>query len=407
MSAFPDLRLFRLSNEGVRCDPGGLFVGGEPVLERPPAPGGGLAWTVIPADRLNRDLSARYGFPVDLATKRAGLAGVARALERGDLARAQVGALLLRFPDPPPLVKGDSARDSATLAKQLVESGLLKADWDASKHPRTGEPPNPGWFAPKDDAPVPLAENDRSPRPTMTDVEPGLEGLAPRVDEHKPLVTIEAEPKAAPKGESTQEPESEPAPESEPEPAAPQAGRSPRNIMKDLRAILKAGVFSAIEMVRIVNWADATLTGAIDRAVSALRILAVVSPAGVDLTVLRALEEARAAADPPKTLAELQTPPTQNVRGYDDHHMVQRNDGNIAKSPIAVRIEKFGWNVINAPSNRVWIPRVKHRLITDWYNMTDPKDPRGRLRRQVVSDLDYDEQLQDALNTLRMFGVLQ
>ena len=35
------------------------------------------------------------------------------------------------------------------LARDLVACGLLKADadWD-DKHPRTGAPPNPGWFAP-------------------------------------------------------------------------------------------------------------------------------------------------------------------------------------------------------------------------------------------------------------------
>jgi hypothetical protein len=35
------------------------------------------------------------------------------------------------------------------LVDGLVACGLLKADadWD-EKHPRTGAPPNPGWFAP-------------------------------------------------------------------------------------------------------------------------------------------------------------------------------------------------------------------------------------------------------------------
>jgi hypothetical protein len=36
------------------------------------------------------------------------------------------------------------------LSRDLVACGLLKADdgWD-EQHPRTGSPPNPGWFAPK------------------------------------------------------------------------------------------------------------------------------------------------------------------------------------------------------------------------------------------------------------------
>ena len=72
-----------------------------------------------------------------------------------------------------------------------------------------------------------------------------------------------------------------------------------------------------------------------------------------------------------------------------------------------MRVEKFGWDVINAPSNIVWIPRVKHRLVTDYYNMTDPDDAKGRRRREVVSGMDYDEQYADALKTLILFGVLQ
>jgi hypothetical protein len=53
------------------------------------------------------------------------------------------------------------------------------------------------------------------------------------------------------------------------------------------------------------------------------------------------------------------------------------------------------------------IPRSKHQLITDYYNSIDPNDPLSRLRRQVVAEMDFDAQLEDALATLRMFGVLQ
>ncbi|HEY1941108.1 MAG TPA: hypothetical protein VGH40_03200 [Roseiarcus sp.] len=70
-------------------------------------------------------------------------------------------------------------------------------------------------------------------------------------------------------------------------------------------------------------------------------------------------------------------------------------------------LERFGWDAINAPSNVVWIPRVKHRLITDYCNMTDLGDPNERRRRVVVSDMDRDAQYADALATLRLFGVLQ
>jgi hypothetical protein len=236
----------------------------------------------------------------------------------------------------------------------------------------------------------------------MTDAPPEAGGFAPIVDEHEPVALRGGEPEP-PQGE----PGPEPPPETEPAPQPPEEDVSPREVMKDLRALLKQEVFPLIAKKVVVDWASSKFSDAIADAVAKLRLLEMATPAEVDLAVQRALEEALAADDSPKTLAELQTPPTRNVGGYDDHHLVQQNDGNIAKSPFDVHIEKFGWNVINAPSNRVRIPRVKHRLITDWYNSTDPNDSNGRLRRQVVSDMDYDAQYQDALTTLQMFGVLQ
>src|SRR5208337_1135030 len=94
MGAFPLLRFFRLSDEGVRCDGSGLFVGGAPMLTHSQTAHGRFAWAARPTDEQNRDLRARYGFPVDVAAKRGGMAGVARALEQGDLALAQISALL-------------------------------------------------------------------------------------------------------------------------------------------------------------------------------------------------------------------------------------------------------------------------------------------------------------------------
>ena len=144
---------FALAEGGVQCDEQGLFVGETPILRRSRRAGGN-SWTVRPIDDLNRELGARYGLPIDAATKREGFAVVAKALERRDLALAQIAALLLQFPDPPSLAKAEG-HDRAALAAELLRSGLLKGDWDPDKHPRTGTPPNPGWFAPKDDAAEP------------------------------------------------------------------------------------------------------------------------------------------------------------------------------------------------------------------------------------------------------------
>ena len=110
--------------------------------------------------------------------KRRGVDAVAAALTNGELARAQIVALLLQLPDPPAST-GDrpDGLEKRRLARDLVDCGLLKADadWD-DKHPRTGAPPNPGWFAPTSEA----SETDKpktDPSPAAGSPSPG--GAAP------------------------------------------------------------------------------------------------------------------------------------------------------------------------------------------------------------------------------------
>jgi hypothetical protein len=383
MDVFPASRFFRLSDEGVCCDQDGLFVAGAPMLVRSPRPGGEHVWAMRPTNDQNRDLSARYGFQIDIATKRHGVERVAQALNRSDVALAQISAPLLRFPDPPALSKRGHAYDESELERQLVESGLLKADWHPAKHPRTGEPPYAGWFAPKEDAPVDAG------------------GAGPTLEEAAPLVPKGSEVGRPPDKRLEIGPTTESASATQ-----PKSGLSPREILRDLRSLLKAETLPLVQSGVVIDWAVEKLSIAIAQAVANLQAVTATSPPAVYQTVLRALNEALAAQNPPKSLAQLQTPPTQHAAGYDAHHLVQQNPVNIEKAPI-VRFERFGWNVIDAPSNIVWIPRVKHRLITDYYNMTDPSDSNGRHRRDVVSDMDYDEQYANALSTLTLFGVLQ
>jgi hypothetical protein len=111
---------------------------------------------------------------------------------------------------------------------------------------------------------------------------------------------------------------------------------------------------------------------------------------------------ARTFFDPPKTLEELQAPSDDNF-GYDNHHMVNQNDANIAKKELV----KFGQAAIDAESNVVRIPRLKHWRITAWYNEKDPDDPEGRLRREVISEKSFDEQRKIGIERLRAVGVLK
>ena len=155
MFAMPGLRAFsvagRRDTDRVSCDVDGAFVGDIPLLERTGAVYS--RWSARPLAELNKQLSARYRLPVDISTKAGALSLIASALNRGDLAMAAIAAVQMRFPDPPPLTKrAESPHEINRRAAELFRSGLLKF-WDPAKHPRTGAPPNPGWFAPVGDEP--------------------------------------------------------------------------------------------------------------------------------------------------------------------------------------------------------------------------------------------------------------
>ena len=154
MLAMPGLRAFSLSprqdNDRVSCGLEGAFVGSIPLLTRVFIDAGTSDWTVRPIDEINDELSARYRLPIDVTSKADAMALVANALNRDDLAMAAIVTVQMQLPDPPALAKcNESADELVQRAFELHHSCLLKADpdWQA-RHPRTGTPPNPGWFAP-------------------------------------------------------------------------------------------------------------------------------------------------------------------------------------------------------------------------------------------------------------------
>lgn len=150
MPAISGLRTFSLSADRlsgrVSFDTNGIFVKDVPLLTRSRTVG---RWSVRPIAVLNDELTACYRLPVDVTAKTGALALIANALNRGDMAIAAIATVQMQFPDPPPMMKGGETVDE--IMRRVVElyrSGLLKADWDPTKHPRSGEPPNCGWFAP-------------------------------------------------------------------------------------------------------------------------------------------------------------------------------------------------------------------------------------------------------------------
>jgi hypothetical protein len=301
-------------------------------------------WEVRPRDEVEAELRALYGLKIDLTGKQGGLATVAGALGRNDAALAAVAAVLLGFPDPPGLAKGSPARGSVELAAQLFASGLLE-DWNPAQHPRVGDKPNPGWFAAK---PV-------NPDAPLPDARRG--SFVIRGD----LLTARARGKT----------------------------------------LIEAAAEASVEGGRWALWLSPQLRALIDATIYAL------DPTPLNQGEQQVLDQIRATADPPKALDELQQPPTDNVRGYQKHHAVEQNPDNLAKSPVAATIEKFGRTVLDDPSNIVWVPTLKHEQITGYYNSLASENIPSVRHRDVVNELDFLSQRDTGLETLRLFGVLQ
>lgn len=159
MLAMTGLRAFALAakrgSEGVSCDADGVFVGGVPLLQPPDARNS--FWSARSLVQVNKELSARYQFPIDITPKASSLALIAAALSRRDVAMAAIVAVQMQIPDPAPLaLRAESPDEIARRARALSRSGLLKFFWNPALHPRAGVPPNPGWFEPVADKPGPL-----------------------------------------------------------------------------------------------------------------------------------------------------------------------------------------------------------------------------------------------------------
>jgi hypothetical protein len=333
MMHMPAMRVFTLRPEGVRCGADGLFVDSVPLLRRARDPYGREHWSLRSASELDSELTERYGLPIDVTTKAGGFASIARSLDRGDLALAEIGALLLQFPDPPPL--GKSARAAEVwvrLAVDLACSGLLKSDWDPAKHPRTGEKPNAGWFA----------------------------EIAREAQE------VTARMRTWPSQEFN---------------------KALRDSLKKISAKGWLSDFGPYGDAAAIVW----------------EIVEDLGPSALNDGEDRAIQQTNAYFDPPKTLEELQRPPTENLLGYETHHEVEQNDANVAKAGVS----KFGREAIDDPSNTVYIPRLKHELISADYSRKDDDDPLGRTLREVADELDFDRQRAIGIKMLRKYGILK
>jgi hypothetical protein len=145
-------------NLGLACTDDGLFLGGTPLIERHDG-----RFVVRDRDEIERLLRRGHRYIVEADRLMPGLAAVARALNAGDRCLARIAAVHLRLPDLPNPAARDAMEAEDSLIKYARDGGSL--DWNPALHPRTGTPPNPGWFAPtgseSHDSPgVRVAEND-------------------------------------------------------------------------------------------------------------------------------------------------------------------------------------------------------------------------------------------------------
>jgi hypothetical protein len=144
--------VFRLRAGAVECDDVGVRIAGIELLdyaERGTRNASRKRCELPRLEQVEARLSRACGRQIIASSKLAGLRVVVDALNSGEFARAQIATLLLKLPDPP--IRGAAADSEDLLSKRLHECGWLLKDFDPDKHPRAEVPPNPGWFAPRDD----------------------------------------------------------------------------------------------------------------------------------------------------------------------------------------------------------------------------------------------------------------
>ena len=168
-------------NLGLACTDHGLLLGQTLLIERHDG-------RFVARDRHEIARLLKGVFPDGFAVDRLmpGFATVAAALNANDPALARIAAVHLQIPDLP----SAAARDAMIAEDALIkyardESG--STDWNPALHPRTGTPPNPGWFAPTDggDAASTVRVAQHQDHAQQSDAAPGRDGwvrLPPRED---------------------------------------------------------------------------------------------------------------------------------------------------------------------------------------------------------------------------------
>jgi hypothetical protein len=156
-------QMWRLSeagprNLGLACTDDGLWLGHTSLIERRDG-----RFVVRERGEIERLLKCAYDGEPPVDQLMSGLARVASALNANDQCLARIAAVHLQMPDLASAAVRDALAAEDSLIKYARDGGA--ANWNPALHPRTGAPPNPGWFATTGDAShhapsVSVAEND-------------------------------------------------------------------------------------------------------------------------------------------------------------------------------------------------------------------------------------------------------
>lgn len=146
-------------NLGLACSDDGLLIGRTPLIEKRDG-----QFFVRQQHDIERLLSRAYRTEIRADRLMSGLTSVARALNADDQCLARIAAVHLRIPDIPDRTARDAMEAMDVFVKYARDEGGGGSDWNPALHPRTGTPPNPGWFAPTggsgESVPVRTAQND-------------------------------------------------------------------------------------------------------------------------------------------------------------------------------------------------------------------------------------------------------
>ena len=172
------IREFHLSPTGeglgISCDAKGAFIGAIPILKKL-RKNGRDEWDLRDCEQLSEEISEHYGLPIDMSSKTGGLKVIANALNEGDVARAQIGAVLLGIPNSLSLTKGVPSHDQMIkLIGDLHWSGLLNWGPDGVLEKAGYNPDEPrdqrGRWTNEGDATVEANVAGRDPRTQLADL---------------------------------------------------------------------------------------------------------------------------------------------------------------------------------------------------------------------------------------------